>query len=108
MNIIKIVMLLLGALYGGLSLLAGAGQLKQRKLKLWSSLLMISGGGLLIAAVVMNILAFGNSLYTLILGLIFIHISAVANGISLYGRLHVTHHAVRLSISISLVILCLL
>jgi hypothetical protein len=106
MNIFRVLLILIAASYGGLTTLAGIVQLKQRKINLVSSSLMILGGLLLILALMLNLNA-GYKFIILVIGLMIIHGSAISNGFHMFGRINPRHHVIRLGVSIFIIALFL-
>ncbi len=105
MNFVNSILLIISIIYGSLTMLAGILQLKQRKIKAWASLLMLAGGLLVVISTAHNLFL---AEYIAITGLVLIHIAAISNGIKLYGRINISHHMVRLFISLSVVVLFVL
>lgn len=107
MNIYKILLTLIVVSYGGLTILAGGVQLKQRKISFASSLLMIIGGLLLIFSLLID-LPTSVILNALIGGLLIIHGCAISNGLQMFGKVNPRHHIIRLAVSIFILTLFLL
>jgi hypothetical protein len=106
MSAFSLILLVIGIIYGGLTALAGIIQLKQRKVKRWSSLSMILGG---ISVIILVISKFEPyNIYMLIAALLLIHIVAIDNGINMYGKIKPKHHIIRLCISVLIIILYLI
>lgn len=105
MSLITIFLLLLGSIYGTLSLLAAIIQLNKEKFKSLALLALLFGAIFLLISVITKALVNYRLNYLLIIGLFLIHISAVANGIKMYGSLHIRHHAIRLAISAAIIAL---
>lgn len=105
-------LLLIGFIYGILSMIAGGLQIKN--LGLQSSILpniSIFIGGLIVSVcsvfriftrVLNNI-----SLILFILGLAVIQTAAILNGINIYGTIHIKHHIIRLCLSFLLIVIFL-
>ena len=104
MSITSILLLILGLIYGILSILAGIIQFTKKTTGLFSNSLMIIGG-ILVAIVAAFSSHLKLPLLFLILGLMLIHISAILNGKKLYGKIHLNHHIIRLIFSIILIVL---
>ncbi len=98
----QIVLCIIGALFGGLSLLASLTQIKQDK-KSSPAILMAAGSVLLIAAVIFNIFARRFDVIAALFGCIVICAAAIQNGIN-SGKLHLSHHIVRILLSLALVL----
>ena len=107
MNTFKIALLIIGIIYGCLTIFAGTIQLKQRKISIQSSLSMVLGGLLLIASIVLSI-NISYTIFMLAISLLLIHITAIVNGLKMYGRINPRHHVIRLSISMLLIVLFVL
>lgn len=105
MKILEWVLLILCVLYGGTTIFAGAVQVKQKKIKMFSILMMIFGGALIILSSIKFNIGEYYLLTILILGLLLIHISSILNGRKLYGKIQIKHHIIRLVISILLIVL---
>lgn len=106
MSAFSLILFVVGIIYGGLTALVGIIQLKQRKVKRWSSLSMILGG---ISAIILVISKFEPyNIYLLIAALLLIHIVAIDNGINMYGKINPKHHIIRLCISTLIIILYLI
>jgi hypothetical protein len=108
MGIYSWALLILAILYGALTIFAGVVQLKQKRINVLSSVAMIIGGCLLgLSSIKEHIFGY-STLYILILGLLLIHFSAINNGLKLHGKITISHHFIRLLISILIVIIFLL
>lgn len=105
MNIVVISLFILGILYGGLTILAGSTELKEKNINLWPSLSMIIGGIIIILSIIFKNLSMIFMFILLLTGLIMIHIAAIRNGLNMYGKLNLKHHLVRLGISILIIVL---
>lgn len=108
MNAYSWILILVIILYGGLTIIAGVIQLKERKIDLWSSILMIIGGFLIILSVIPFAIVSNYTLYVLIGGLGIIQASAINNGFKMYGKINPKHHLVRLMLSLLIISLFLL
>ncbi|WP_026883302.1 hypothetical protein [Clostridium akagii] len=105
MNIYFIILTIISIIYGVSSILAGAlGTINHKKsrINIWSVVLMIIGGLIVITAPITK------SIYLVLLGLAGIHVSAISNGKKMHGKLNIGHHLIRLIISIVIVTLCVL
>ncbi|GFP74840.1 hypothetical protein [Clostridium fungisolvens] len=101
----NIVFVVITVLYGLLSIIAGALGLKQKKSSRLATLMMITGGVLLIVSVLITKNNLILSAITLLVGLVLNHISAILSGIKIYGKINVGHHIIRLIISAAVIIL---
>lgn len=108
MGIISWILLIIVILYGGLTIFAGIAQLKQRKINILSSFMMIIGGILIILSSFNETIFRYYTFYILILGLLLIHFSAINNGFKMYGKINKKHHLIRLLISILIISIFLL
>lgn len=93
---------ILSAVYGVLTASAGLGQIKSRKIQLWSALGMIFCGLLVINAAVLALLRSNLALWVLIVGLLGTQGLTINNGFKLFGKINPVHHLARLVISVSL------
>ena len=100
--------LIIGILYGGLTIFAGTVQLKQKKINILSSFSMIIGAVLIILVSIRENIFGYFTFYILILGLLLIHFSAINNGLKLYGKITIKHHLIRGLISVFIIIIFLL
>lgn len=107
MTTIELLLLLVGTVYGGLTIIAGFLQIKQRNINLRASILMVIGGVLITTAIMTNTFLSMNNLYLLIPGLFLIHLTAIDNGIKMHGKLNYRHHFVRSCISLGIILLTL-
>lgn len=89
--------------YGGLTIYAGYSQLKKEIITVTSGFLMIIGGSLIILSSYRDTVLDNYSLVILVLGLVFIHISAIKNGIHMYGKVNINHHIIRFVVSVLLI-----
>ncbi|MDD3224992.1 MAG: hypothetical protein PHX70_09900 [Clostridium sp.] len=103
----RLILLLITVLYGGVTFLGAVSQLKEQKLNNWSAFSMIIGSVFIIISTIFNVIAGKNLLVLLIIGLILIHISAINNGLKMYGKIHLKHHLIRLVISVLIVMMYL-
>lgn len=98
----RIILWIVSVLFGGLSLVAAASQIKNEK-KSPSALMMIIGSLLLIAAVICNITGQPWDFILALLGCAAICAAAIMNGIK-SGQLHIPHHVIRITLSVLLMI----
>lgn len=105
MNILTLLLFLIGIAYGGLTVLAGSFQLKEKKINFWASLLMIIGGTLTVISIIFNFILEKNTIYLLIAGIALIYAAAINNGYKMYGKINVRHHIIRICISILIITL---
>lgn len=106
MGVLTLLLMIIGIVYGGLTSLIGAIQLRQKKINLWASLAMIAGGILTIISVIPGLVT--CTIFTLIIGLLLVHAAAIDNGFKLYGKINPKHHIIRVFISIALIIIYLI
>ncbi len=95
----------LAILYGALTSFAGFGHSRQDKIQSWAAWGMVLCGGLVMVAGVLALFTSGSSPWTLVVGLIGIHVLAINNGLNMFGKITLSHHLVRLVISIGLITL---
>ncbi|TMU85816.1 hypothetical protein FGG79_11485 [Bacillus sp. BHET2] len=89
----------LAVIYGGLSMISGAIELKTRNIPTSSAIVMILGaGGVLCSLYLIHL----NTKYVLALIFCFLlmHITAIVNGYHLNGKINRGHHLIRFSISL--------
>ena len=98
----QVILCIVSALFGGLSLIAAVSQIKSEKKSL-SALIMITGSLLLIAAVVCNIAGQPFDFIIAFLGCTAICAAAIMNGIK-SKQFHIQHHIIRIALSVILVI----
>lgn len=98
----QIILWIISVLFGGLSLIAAAIQIKNEK-KSPSALMMIIGSLLLIAAVVCNRIGQQWDFIPALLGCAAVCAAAILNGIK-NGQLHIPHHVIRITLSVLLII----
>lgn len=91
-----------GCMYGGLSVIGGVMQFRNRVLPIWSGICMIVLGGAITFCVI-NILFFGGMISFLVISLILMHIIAIINGLHIYGKINFAHHFIRLVLSIIII-----
>lgn len=99
---------ILVVVYGVLTVYAGYSQLKKEKITVTAGFIMIIGGFLIILSSYRDTVLDNYSLVILVLGLIFIHISAIKNGMHMYGKVNINHHIIRFVISVLLIVLFLI
>ncbi len=99
----KIAIIVLGVFYGLIMLLTGGMMFTQKKFGRLSSALMLLGGAIIAFTFINKDLVIFSREVALIVGLIFVHISAIMNGFKLYGKPLIKHHIIRACISIALV-----
>jgi len=105
MNIYFIIFTIISIIYGASSIFAGGVAIINNKkpgINIWSGVLMFLGGILVTTALMTK------SIFIVLIGLTSIHVSAISNGIKMYGKINIGHHLVRLIISIIIVVLCIL
>lgn len=105
MNTATLLLFSIGITYGTLTAIGGITQLSQKKIHLWASILMIVGGLLTAASIILNSILSSCTIYLLIPGLIIIHIVSINNGLKMYGKITIKHHIVRLFISLLIITL---
>lgn len=98
----QVILWIVSVLFGGLSLIAAASQMKNEN-KSPSALMMITGSLLLIAAAVCNIVGQQWDFILALLGCAAICAAAIMNGIK-SGQLHIPHHVIRITLSVLLII----
>lgn len=97
----NILCLILTVLYSLMNTIISIIGFKSQKTTLSSSSLMFLGGFLTFLSIFLT----NYSIFFLIIGLILIHISAINNGLKLYGKINPKHHIIRLVFSLLLIIL---
>lgn len=100
MNIAKLFLDAVVIIYGCLSIFGAFIQMKKNKAAGASDLLMILGAIMIIASVVFKV----QLVFLLIAGLILIHVSAICNGLRMFGKIHYKHHVIRAAITLVIVI----
>lgn len=103
MTLQAIVGVILAAVYGVLTALAGTLQFRNRQIQPWSAALMVLSG--LVLLLVSLMWARSWALYALVAGLLAIHLAAINNGLRLHGKITPSHHLVRLALSVLLIVL---
>lgn len=98
------ILLIAAAIYGSLSAYGGFADIKDKKTSLPGNIFMIIGGFIIIIAVIPEVIQ-KYQLMLLISGLIMVHIAVLLNEIKLYGKIIVKHHAIKLLLSLMLIIL---
>lgn len=87
--------------YGGLSLIAAILQGRYKNIPLWSAAIMGVGGALMIGSIFMTgLVAVGMAT----VGCIMAHVSAIINGVKMYGHVNKTHHIVRFGLSLLVIL----
>ena len=99
MNIFSWILIIGSILYGGLTFIGGVLQLKEREINLWSSIVMIIGGILVILSMVAYISRYNHGIYILIGGLVIIYVAGIDNGFKMYGKITPKHQITRLVFS---------
>ena len=89
-------------IYGALVVLAPVTQIKVKDRRL-ANIVMLGGGIILIAASVLKLLNVSFSVALAILGSVMICAAAISNGIK-NGKVHISHHIVRIAISCALAV----
>lgn len=105
MTTLRMALLFVAGFYGGLMLLGGVSQLKNKQLPKAVNIGMILGGLMVVAVPSVFIEPQFLSIAQLIVGLLIIHVCALANGKLLHGHINISHHLVRLLISIAIITL---
>lgn len=98
----KTAICIIALIYGALSMLAPLTQIKVKE-RLLANIVMLVGGMMLIAASVLKWLNVPVSVLLAILGSVMICAAAISNGIK-NGKVHISHHIVRVAISCILII----
>ncbi|WP_433750580.1 hypothetical protein [Falsibacillus pallidus] len=84
----------MSVIYGILNIAACLVQMKEKKIPLWSSILMGLIGTFLIGFIFFYHTFFGMA--ALISCLIALHFLAMVNGFHMYGKINLKHHIIRL------------
>ena len=92
----------IAALYALLSIFAAIVQCKSAKKK-DAPLMMLGGGMLVLAAVLLQLLSVPFSWVVLLLGGVLISVAALLNG-KRSGNLHITHHIIRACLTVALTV----
>ena len=87
--------------YGGLSVIAAVMQGKYKNVQISSAVLMGIGGLLMIGSMFLSSVV---ALLVLAFGAIMVHVSAIMNGVKMYGQINKKHHVIRFIISIALIV----
>lgn len=77
--------------------------------KCLTSVLIVEGIGqaTIILSVIMSIMHFDKAfILFMCIGLILIIVSCIINGLNMYGHVHLSHHIVRIALSVIIVVLC--
>lgn len=98
----QIALCIITTIYALLSLAAACAQAKSER-KPFPAAIMITGSALLIAAAICNIANLQIDFAPALLGCIAICAAAILNGLK-SGQLHITHHIIRIAISLILII----
>lgn len=87
--------------YGALSVIAAILQGRYKNIQIGSAVLMAVGGLLMIGSMFLT----GTlALIILSFGAIMVHISAIMNGVKMYGQINKKHHIMRFIVSTALII----
>ena len=97
----QVILRIVSILFGGLSTLAAASQIKGKK-KSVSALMMIAGSLLLIAAAICNMAGQRFDYILALPGCAAICAAAILNGIK-SGQFHIQHHIIRIALSVLLI-----
>lgn len=108
MNIYLILFIILAGVYGLLTLIAGAGQLKAKKIPVYLAADMMIAGLLMLGSIYLHDVNHSWAIAILIVGLVLMHSIAIQNGLLLHGKLHLRHHLVRLLVSILTILMLVL
>ncbi len=95
MSYISIFLIILVIGYGGLTILAGSVQLKEKQINLMQCLIMILGGSIIIISIIFSYILMYHLSVLLIAGLVIIHLGATSNGFKIHGKLNLKHHIIR-------------
>jgi hypothetical protein len=97
---------ILTIIYGGLSILSGAIELRARNIPIWSAITLILGG---VGILCSPYFIYFNSKYllALIFCLVLMHVPAIVNGFYLHGKINKKHHLIRFTISLMILVLFL-
>ena len=98
----QIVLCIVSALFGGLSLVAAGSQIKSDK-KSPAGWIMAAGSAVLIAAVICNIAGLKLDVAAAVLGCAAICAAAIMNGVK-GKQLHIQHHIIRIALSVALAV----
>lgn len=87
--------------YGGLSIIAAILQGKYKNITAGSAVLLGLGGALMLSTLFVQGY---TSVFVLLAGALMAHVSAIINGVKMYGEVNKSHHFARLLISVMLVV----
>ena len=93
---------ILALLYGMLNTWAGLAQLRLKKIHAWAAWSHAAVGLLTAAGGALTGLRSPAALWVLLAGLLGIHLMALINGRKMFGRINLSHHLIRLVISLVL------
>jgi hypothetical protein len=88
--------------YGALTAFAGLGQVRAQKIQAWATWGMVLFGLMVITSAVLILLDSGFAFWVLLIGLVGIHAITINNGYKLFGKVNLSHHVVRLIVSLLL------
>jgi len=97
---------ILAILYGIATSISGFLQIKAKEIAKWSAIFMAILGVLVCTSSILILINI-KIICLLISCFILIHIIAIMNGFYLYGRINITHHIIRLLITILILYLIL-
>ena len=93
---------ILCSLYGALTVFAGLGQVRTKKIQAWAAWGMILFGLMVVTSAVLILLNSDSALWVLLIGLVSIHAIAINNGYKMFGKINQSHHLARLVVSVIL------
>lgn len=108
MNVYLILFIILAGVYGLLTLTAGTGQLKAKKIPVYLAAGMLLSGLLMLGSIFLYYVNPAWSISILVAGLVLMHFIAIQNGLHLHGKLNFRHHLIRLLLSIITVLVLVL
>ncbi len=108
MSTLHIVFLVIGFIYSLMIILACISQYYGKKVTLLNNTLMLIGGVILFVSLLIFLIKPVGIIVPLIISLVLIHVAAILNGLHMYKKLNISHHLIRLCISVLIVVLYLL
>ena len=93
---------ILCTIYGALTAFTAYKQVGAGKIQAWAAWGMVWFGLMLVLSAVLIWSGSASAFWVLLIGLVGIHVIAINNGLRMFGRINLSHHVVRLVISLVL------
>lgn len=102
---VQILLIIPTGVYGGVTVLAGIQQFREKLIQGWAAAGLALVGVLMLVSAVLLWQSSNSGITVLVLALLSLHSLTINNGLQMHGKLNWRHHLVRFAISLVLIVL---